>query len=166
MRLRSILNIITLLSILSLSFALFSQYYWGMLPCAWCVLSRFLLVLLIIFSVLFNFFYNHSIKKIGAFFSLIVSILGIATSYYQYTVANKTFTCELTLADKIISKWLGLDALLPQVFGIKATCMDAVVSLFGLDYVLWALILFVFLTLLSLVGLFSKPKLSNRALFK
>lgn len=166
MRTRSILNIISILCVLSVGFALFTQYYWDMRPCAWCVLARLIFILIFIFAVVFNFFSSHGAKKFGTFMTFVLAVLGVIATVYQYTVANKSFSCVLTLADKIVSQWLGLDKLLPEVFGIYASCLDASVDLFGIEYVLWALMVFALIALLSLAGIFSKRRLPNRALFK
>ena len=46
------------------------------------------------------------------------------------------------LADKVISG-LGLDRALPEIFEVRATCADAAVSVAGVPFELWSLLLFV-----------------------
>jgi len=67
-------------------------------------------------------------------------------------VAAVQFSCEQTFADRFMSG-SGLDAALPWLFGIYATCMDARVDLLGIEYTLWGLGLFAVITVLSVVAL-------------
>jgi disulfide bond formation protein DsbB len=57
-------------------------------------------------------------------------------------VAAASSSCNLTLADKIVSG-LMLDGLLPDVFSPRASCADAAVDLLGLPYEFWSLGLFI-----------------------
>ena len=62
----------------------------------------------------------------------------------------------MSFADVFISRHTGLDSAIPWLFGIYATCMDAAVTLFGVEYALWALILFALLTIVLIFSLFRK----------
>ena len=42
----------------------------------------------------------------------------------------------------------GLETAIPALFGIYASCMEARVKVFGLEYAYWSLLLFAFLGLL------------------
>ena len=77
---------------------------------------------------------------------------GAAAALWQHVVAAKSASCNLTLADRIISG-LQLDALLPQVFAATASCADAAVQLFGVPYEFWSGALFIGLGLLTLIAL-------------
>ena len=57
-------------------------------------------------------------------------------------VAAKSASCNLTLADRIMSA-TQLDRLLPDVFEARASCADAAVSLLGVPYAIWAALAFV-----------------------
>ncbi len=70
-----------------------------------------------------------------------LAALGAAAALWQHVVAAKSASCNLTLADRIVSG-LQLDALLPQVFAATASCADAAVQLFGVPYEYWSLGLF------------------------
>jgi disulfide bond formation protein DsbB len=70
-----------------------------------------------------------------------LSFSGIAAAWYQTHYAAKAFSCNLGFADKLMIN-TGLDAGLPSVFGIFASCADAVVNILGLDYSTWSLLLF------------------------
>jgi protein dithiol:quinone oxidoreductase len=69
---------------------------------------------------------------------------GVAASIWQHVVAAKQFSCNLTLADNIITA-LRLESLLPALFQVTATCADAEVSMFGVPFEYWSLVLFVLL---------------------
>lgn len=141
--------------VVSFLIALFSQHVLGMAPCAWCVFQRLILLGVCFFALLACFFHQKAQPKstlVMGFLLVLSSLTGIASAWHQYTVAAAQFSCSLTFADKAITQ-LGLDKALPKVFGIYASCMDAKVSLLGLDYALWALGLFIFLSMIGLAAL-------------
>jgi disulfide bond formation protein DsbB len=76
--------------------------------------------------------------------ALLVALLGLgglAAALYQHLVAAKLPSCDMTLADRIVSG-LGLDAWQPEVFEVRASCADAAVSLLGVPFELWSAALF------------------------
>lgn len=153
------LNLIALLCLLAVGFALFSQHVLGMQPCAWCVLQRLLFLVIAALCLLANIFNAYFMKRLITILVLLTSIGGAMSAWYQYKVASHMFTCDMTFADRIMSKTLGLDAAIPWLFGIYATCMDAAVSLFGIEYALWSLALFALMAIVSVVLLFKiKPE--------
>lgn len=155
---KNIFLTITIFSSLGLSIALVSQHVFGMQPCAWCVLQRLILIGTILFSLLGYTFDKHlRINKLFSIAGLIVASTGIIAAWYQYSVAANMFSCAQTFADRFISS-SGLDSIIPWLFGIYATCMDAKVSLLGIEYALWGLILFVLILVLNLINLLIKPR--------
>ena len=74
---------------------------------------------------------------------------GIAAALWQHFVAKASASCNLTLADRIVSG-LRLDALLPDVFQATASCADAAVDLAGVPYEFWSLALFVVIEMAAL----------------
>lgn len=142
-----------ILALLAFGFALFSQHVLGMQPCAWCVLQR--MICLVIAVVAGLGWLARRQRGAPAFASALVFLLamgGAVAAWYQHTVAAFAFTCDLSFADRVVAA-SGLDALMPQVFGIWATCADSAVDLLGLRYELWTLMLFVGLALLNLLAL-------------
>jgi len=139
------------LGVAAIAIALISQYAFGMQPCAWCVLQR-LIVLLIAVSALWGAWGAGRARPVlgrtGALVACLLALCGVAAAYYQYSVASNSFSCELTFADRFMVA-SGLDAHLPWIFGIFASCMDARVEVLGLEYALWSLLLFVILAILS-----------------
>ena len=77
---------------------------------------------------------------------------GIAAAMYQHFVAAKSDSCNLTLADKIVSG-IGLDKLLPPVFEVRASCADAAVDLLHVPYEFWSLGLYVVLVVAAVWAL-------------
>lgn len=145
-----ILNTIAILSIAAVGFALFSQHVLEMQPCAWCVLQRFLFLSIALVCLLANLSRSPIWVKFCTFISFVIACSGVLSAWYQYSIASELVSCNLTFADKFMSQWTGLDAAIPWLFGIFATCMDARVSLLGFDYTLWGLGLFVFFVLVTL----------------
>jgi len=83
-----------------------------------------------------------------------VAVGGLLAGWYQHTVAAQMFSCDRTFADRFMVD-SGLDAGLPWLFGIFASCMDAQVKLLGVEYVFWAMGLFALIVLLGVAGAFS-----------
>ncbi|NLJ52210.1 MAG: disulfide bond formation protein B [Alcaligenaceae bacterium] len=153
---RQLLNLIAFLCLASVVFALFSQHVLGMLPCAWCVLQRLIFLLIAAVCLLVNFSSSIIYQKALSLIAAALSISGIIAAWYQYSVASISFSCDMTFADIFMSRQTGLDAAVPWLFGIYATCMDAAVSLFGIEYAIWALLLFAFIAILLILNLFRK----------
>ena len=82
---------------------------------------------------------------------------GIAAALWQHLVAKASASCNLTLADRIVSG-LRLDALLPEVFQATASCADAAVDLAGVPYEFWSLALFTVVGALALLALLARMR--------
>ena len=91
----------------------------------------------------------------GAALAALFAASGVAAAAWQHFVAAKSVSCDLTLADRIVSG-LALDRLLPDVFAARASCADAAVDLFGVPYEFWSLALFAVIGLAALALLFRK----------
>ena len=130
-----------LLSLGALGAALVSQHAFDMQPCPWCVLQRVIFALLALAALLGLLWRSMSGLRVAATLGIVLAALGAAAALWQHVVAAKSASCNLTLADRIVSG-LQLDALLPQVFAATASCADAAVQLFGLPYEYWSLGLF------------------------
>ncbi|WP_322994946.1 disulfide bond formation protein B [Castellaniella sp.] len=145
-----ILQFVAFLCLAAVGFALVSQYAFDMRPCAWCVLQRLILLAIAAVCILTGTGWGSAwVRRLGAALAAALSISGIVAAWYQYTVASQAFSCAQTFADTFITQ-SGLDAALPWLFGIYATCADARVSLLGMEYALWGLLLFVVSAILTL----------------
>ncbi|MGA0584599.1 MAG: disulfide bond formation protein B, partial [Castellaniella sp.] len=96
------------------------------------------------------------VRRTGAVVAAALAVGGIAAAWYQHSVASQLFSCAQTFADRFVSA-SGLDAALPWLFGIYASCMDARVDLLGVEYALWGLALFVACAALALAALWMSP---------
>ena len=119
--------------------ALVSQHVYDMQPCPWCILQRIIFLVVGLLLLAGAFLPGRAVFVVGA---ITFALSGIVTALYQHFVAAKSSSCNLTLADKIISG-LGLDKALPPVFEVKASCADAAVDMLHVPYEFWSLSFFV-----------------------
>lgn len=148
-----LLHAIALFSILAVCIALISQHVFNMRPCAWCVFQRLLYLLIAVCCWLGLLLRRYGAAQVLApLAALALAVGGIMAAWYQYSVAAHMFSCEQTFADKFMVG-AGLDAHVPWLFGIFATCSDARVKILGIEYALWSLGLFALIALAGLVAL-------------
>ena len=154
---RKLLHITALLCVAAVALALISQHLFNMRPCAWCVLQRLIYLSIAIFCWLGLLLERIRIlPRIASLIGFFLSIGGVMAAWYQYSVAAKMFSCDQTFADKFMVR-TGLDAHVPWLFGIFASCMDARVKILGVEYAIWSLGLFCLLGILSLIALARRP---------
>lgn len=134
---------IAIVCVAAVGAALVSQYRFEMQPCPWCVLQRVIFLAVAIACVIGLAWRQRVGRRVGAGLALLLSLSGIAAALWQHFQAAASASCKLTLADKIVSQWLQLDQMLPDVFEARASCADAAVSLLGVPYDFWSLGLFV-----------------------
>ena len=123
--------------------ALVSQHAFGMQPCPWCVLQRVIFLAVALACGLGLAWRSAAGRRVGAGLALLLALGGVAAALWQHFQAAASASCNLTLADKIVSRWLQLDALAPDVFEARASCADAAVDLLGVPYDFWSLALLV-----------------------
>ncbi len=141
--------LIAALAIGAVLVALVTQYQLDMQPCPWCILQRLLFVLVAVLALAAAFLPGRTL--FGAL-GVLAALGGIASALWQHFVAAKSNSCNLTLADKIISG-IGIDRALPSVFEVRGSCADAAVDLLGVPYEFWSLALFVVLIGLTIAAL-------------
>ena len=129
--------------------ALVSQHVFDMQPCPWCVLQRAIFCAIALAAAVGFLWRVAAGRVLAGGLVLLLGLSGVASSLWQHFQAAASASCNLTLADKIISA-LKLDSLLPAVFLATANCADAAVNLLGVPYDFWSLGLF---ALLALAGL-------------
>ena len=122
--------------------ALVSQHVFSMQPCPWCVLQRLVFVAIGVFAVLGLVWRGPAGRRVAGTFALLLAVTGIAAALWQHFVAAKSASCNLTLADRVMSA-SQLDRLLPDVFETRASCADAAVNLLGVPYAMWSALSFV-----------------------
>lgn len=142
---RAVLVLIALACLASVGGAVFAQHRWGMEPCPWCILQRVIYLAIALVALLAAAMPSGGMTRLSTALSAVLVVLlglaGSAAALYQNLVAAKLPSCDMTLADKIISG-LGLDAWQPEVFEVRSSCADAAVSLLGVPFELWSLALF------------------------
>ena len=129
-------------SLLAVMIALVSQHVYDMQPCAWCVTQRMLYIVIAVIGF-WGSRGQATRTKLTVWYALIVSVAlaGVTAAVYQAQVASHSLSCAQSLADQLMTK-TGLESALPWLFGIYASCMDARITLFGLEYAYWSLALF------------------------
>lgn len=135
--------------------ALVAQHGFDMQPCPWCILQRLIYLVIAVLCIGAAFSAGAARRALGAL-AIVLALAGIASAVWQHVVAAKQFSCNLTLADTLITA-LRLESLAPPLFQVTATCADAAVSLFGVPFEYWSLALFA-LVALALVALLRRTE--------
>lgn len=144
-RTTTLLSSMVMLNLTSLSAGWVSQHVYGMQPCPWCVLQRAVFSALALLALL-GLFVRHQPKALAGLSVLgsTLALSGAAAALWQHFVAASQVSCNLTLADKILSA-LYLDQAWPAMFLATASCAEAAALLAGLPYEFWSLAVFVVL---------------------
>jgi len=140
--------------------ALVSQHVFDMQPCPWCVLQRVVFLAIALACGLGLAWRSDTGRRVAASLGLLLTVAGVAAALWQHFQAAASASCNLTLADKIVSGFLQLDSLWPDVFAARASCADAAVNLLGIPYDVWSLALFVAVGV-ALVQLLRTPRLGG-----
>jgi protein dithiol:quinone oxidoreductase len=157
MTVRSLFSGCALLCLGALAIALVSQHVYGMQPCPWCVLQRLVFLATALACATGLVWQGFAGRRASAMLALLLAASGATAALWQHFQAAKSASCNLTLADRIVSGWLGLDALLPDVFSARASCADAAVDLLGIPYDLWSFAAFTLVMLGMLRALTAHP---------
>lgn len=141
----ALLSGVALVSVGAMAAAWVSQHHYGMQPCPWCVLQRAVfgaLALAAILGLLVR--RSHGALQAVSVLGAALGLAGGAAATWQHFVAASQVSCNLTLADKIVST-LRLDETWPGMFSATASCAEAAVKLWGVPYEFWSLALFAML---------------------
>lgn len=132
--------------------ALVAQHGFDMQPCPWCILQRLIFVLIALVALVGAVPRSYLARTVAATLVILLSLAGGASAVWQNVVAAKSASCNLTLADKILSA-LRLNTTLPDVFEPRASCADAAVRLLGVPFEFWSLALFALLAVASILSM-------------
>lgn len=134
--------------------ALIAQHLFGVKPCPWCVMQRGIFLLLGLVAGLGWLMQRATaLRKVAFLLLLALALAGLASAYYQHDVASKLASCDMTLADRVITA-LNLEELWPPVFMVTASCAEAAAyRLLGLPYEVWSGLLFALTLVAALLGL-------------
>ena len=138
--------------------ALVSQHRFDMQPCPWCVLQRVIYLAIAIACVIGLVWRRATGRAVAAGLGLVLALCGVAAALWQHFKAATSASCNLTFADQVVSVWLKLDSLLPDVFSPRASCADAAVSLLGVSYDIWSLALYAVIAVALARALFSSSE--------
>jgi disulfide bond formation protein DsbB len=136
--------------------ALAAQYGFDMQPCPWCILQRVIFIAIAIICAAGAIVSANVVRAVAATLAFLLTLAGSAAALWQHFVAAKSSSCNLTLADKIISA-LGLESLLPAMFRITASCADSATTLLGVPFEFWSLTLSALLALAAILSMRSPP---------
>jgi disulfide bond formation protein DsbB len=138
---------VALVCLAAVAAALYSQHRLDMQPCPWCILQR-IAFLLMAAAALVAAAVPGFARRVAAAVVVLLALSGIAAALWQHFVAASSASCNLTLADRLISG-SGLDSWWPEVFGVFASCAEAKATLLGAPYEFFSGALFVLMALLT-----------------
>ena len=153
LRARTIFAFIAVAPVAAVCAALFTQHVLGMQPCPWCVFQRLIFLVIAVWGLLGLLWSGRPGRRVAGTLALATALGGMSAALWHYFVAASSVSCNQTLADRVVSGWFGLDALLPEVFEARASCADAAAKLLGVPYPLLSLSLFTMLALAALLVL-------------
>jgi len=145
-RLPQVLVAVGLLSFAAVGLAAIAQYAFDMQPCPWCVLQRFIYIVVGVLALVAAALPGLG-RRLFIGLALLGSLSGIASALWQQLHAVNEASCDLSLAERIVSA-LHLDSLVPQLFIAYASCGDAAVSVLGIPFAVWSCLLYAILALL------------------
>ena len=147
-RLPQVLVALGVLALGSVALAALAQYAFDMQPCPWCVLQRLIYILVGVLALLAAALPGLA-RRLFIGLALLATFSGIASALWQQLHAVNENSCDLSLADRIVTG-LQLDRLLPQLFIAYASCADAAVSVLHIPFAVWSCAMYVILALLLL----------------
>lgn len=149
---RLLLALIGGVAIGALALAWVLQHRFDYQPCPWCVLQRLLVGAIALAAMLGAVAPGTWAPIVTSVFATLLSLSGVTVALYQHQVAAQSASCNLTLADRIIST-LGLADIWPAMFEATARCDEADRPWLGLPFSLWGATLFAVLGAGALLAL-------------
>ena len=147
-RLPHVLIAVAALAFGAVGLAAVAQYVFDMQPCPWCVLQRFIYIVVGVLALV-GAVATGTPRRALAGLAFLAALSGLASALWQQLVAASAASCDLTLAERITTG-LRLDRILPQLFIAYASCADAAVDILHIPFAVWSCILFALLALLLL----------------
>ncbi len=135
------------LCIVSIALALVGQYAFNMQPCPYCVLQRLVYAVIAVLSLIGAFAPGIG-RRLLAAADVLLALCAAAAALYQHFVAAQSASCAFTFADKVITA-LRIDEFAPSLFAVRASCADAAVSVLGVPFEIWSLLLAVLVLAMS-----------------
>jgi disulfide bond formation protein DsbB len=151
-------GLVCLACVLMLAFGLYLQHVVGLEPCPMCIVQRYALVLVALFTGLAGVFRSRGLQATGGVLALVAAAGGAYTAAAQSWLQwnpPEVVTCGRDLYGMI--ETFPLKRALPMIFRGGGDCSKVDWSLFGLTLANWSFIAFVVLSVLLLVLLFRRP---------
>lgn len=141
-------------SLAAVATALVAQHAFGVKPCPWCVMQRGVFLLIAGVAGLGWLLKGlRPLRSASLILIMLLGVAGVAAAVFQHEVASKLASCDMTLADRLLTA-LDLENLLPSVFMVTASCSEAAAyRLLGLPYEVWSGLLFLAISIASLIAL-------------
>ena len=146
---RRAFGLICLACVLMLAFGLYLQHVVGLEPCPMCIVQRYALVLVALFTGLAGVFRNVGLRAVSGVLALLAAFGGAYTAASQSWLQwypPEVVTCGRDLYGMI--ETFPLKRALPMIFRGGGDCSKVDWSLFGLTLANWSFIAFVVLSLL------------------
>ncbi|WP_422086563.1 disulfide bond formation protein B [Variovorax sp.] len=145
-------GLICLACVLMLAFGLYLQHVVGLEPCPMCIVQRYALVLVALFTGLAGVFRHVGLRFVGGLLALVAAIGGAYTAASQSWLQwypPEVVSCGRDLYGMI--ETFPLKRALPMIFRGGGDCSKIDWSLFGLTLANWSFIAFTVLSLLLIV---------------
>ena len=146
---RRAFGLICLACVLMLAFGLYLQHVVGLEPCPMCIVQRYALVLVALFTGLAGVFRNVGLRVVGGVLALLAALGGAYTAASQSWLQwypPEVVSCGRDLYGMI--ETFPLKRALPMIFRGGGDCSKVDWSLFGLTLANWSFIAFVVLSLM------------------
>ena len=146
---RRALGLICLACVLMLAFGLYLQHVVGLEPCPMCIVQRYALVLVALFTGLAAIFRSRGLQVTGGVLALVSALGGAYTAAAQSWLQwypPEVVSCGRDLYGMI--ETFPLKRALPLIFRGGGDCSKVDWSLFGLTLANWSFVAFVVLSLL------------------
>lgn len=150
-------GLICLACVLMLAFGLYLQHVVGLEPCPMCIVQRYALVLVAVFTGLAGAFRGRALQVGGGLLALLSALGGAYTAASQSWLQwypPEVVSCGRDLYGMI--ETFPLKRALPMIFRGGGDCSKIDWTLFGLTLANWSFIAFAVLAVLLLVLLFRR----------
>ncbi len=139
-RVPHVLVAVAVLAFAAVGAAVVAQYEFDMQPCPWCVLQRFIYIVVGVLALVAAIG-GGGLRRFATGLALLGGLSGVASALWQQLYAANQASCDLTLAERITT-FFHLDRLLPQLFIAYASCADAAVNVLGIPFAVWSCAMF------------------------
>ena len=130
-RISTYLNVILVLSLVSIISAFFIEYILGHQPCNLCLIERIPYVLIIIVITLNYFFTKH--EKFIIILLILISSFSLIISFYHFGIEQDIFKESAVCGSKNLSETISKEEILKQLKVKNISCKDVTFKIFGLS---------------------------------